>query len=385
MQTKPDYDGGSIVNLMSSIAHSLILESPYGQLRDYPIQELDEAKNIVLLIMDGLGYNYLQRSGKNSFLAKHLKGSITSVFPPSTGPAITSFFTGVAPQQHAVTGWFVYLQEFGILSRILLFSNVIDNRIIGVNPSNVINQSSIFRELGSRYHIVLGDHIIDSVYTKHMAGGAARHGYSDISSMFNQVKDILDKESGRTYTHVYWPELDSISHFLGVESGEAKDHLNEFDVTLANFIESIKETDTVVIVTSDHGFNDVEIEDIIYTRDHPSLVKTLSIPLAGDTRARYCYVKPFHVNAFERYVTDELGDFCNLHRSNELQEGGWFGLFEPSEKLSGRIGDYTILMKEGHAMMNCYPGSEPPQLRGHHGGVSQDEMNVPLIVIDTQD
>ena len=385
MAAKPDYDGCSIVNLMSSIAGSFSIQNLYHPLRDHPLPELDQARNVVLLIMDGLGYDYLQRYGKKSFLSKHLKGSITSVFPPSTGPAITSFFTGVAPQQHAVTGWFVYLQEYGILSRILLFSNVIDNSIIGVNPSDVIDQRPHFRDLGSRYHIVLGDYIIDSVFTRHMAGSAKRHGYSDLPDMFAKVRGIVEKGTERTYTHVYWPELDSISHFLGSESNEAKDHLIDFDDALATFIDSIRDTDTVVIVTSDHGFNDVEVDNIIYTRNHPVLTESLSVPLAGDTRTRYCYVKPFRVEAFERYVTDELEGCCELRRSAELVKEGWFGLFEQNQKLSGRVGDYTLLLNDEFAMMNCYPGSEPPLLRGHHGGVSSDEMNVPLIVIDSQD
>ena len=101
MQTKPDYSN-NIVNLMSSIGEASGVSSPYAPLDS--LESLRESKNIVLMIVDGLGYNYLQKYGRGTTLQKNLKGSITSVFPPSTGSAITSFLSGLPPQQHGVIG-----------------------------------------------------------------------------------------------------------------------------------------------------------------------------------------------------------------------------------------------------------------------------------------
>jgi len=50
--------------------------------------------------------------------------------------------------------------------------------------------------------------------------------------------------------------------------------------------------------------------------------------------------------------------------------------------LKDRVGDYTIMLNEGYAIMNCFPGVEPFHMLGHHGGASADEMYVPLCVID---
>ncbi|PIU09096.1 MAG: hypothetical protein COT31_00635 [Candidatus Moranbacteria bacterium CG08_land_8_20_14_0_20_34_16] len=56
----PNYKDGSIVNLMSSIRKAFGGKSPYQPLKDFNNGEISN-KNIVLLIVDGLGYEYLKK------------------------------------------------------------------------------------------------------------------------------------------------------------------------------------------------------------------------------------------------------------------------------------------------------------------------------------
>ena len=109
---RPDYQGGSIANLMSSIAAARGYRSSM-----YPVLSLDGADNlhsytnIVLLVIDGLGYNYVVNKGEGGVLQRHLKGRMTSVFPSTTATAIPTFLTGNPPQQHGLIGWVIYLAE----------------------------------------------------------------------------------------------------------------------------------------------------------------------------------------------------------------------------------------------------------------------------------
>ena len=380
MHARPDYNGNSIVNLMSSIMSALSLENPYEPISCDSNLNLDDSTNIVLLIVDGLGYNYLKDIGANTQLAKSTKDSITSVFLPSTGPSISTFFTGLAPQQHAVTGWYVHLPEYGLVSRFLPFTSAIDWNGRSNNISEAVGASPLVIAMRNHF-VILGDEIVDSVYSRYMSGNAERLGYSNMKDFFGQIRKAISSD-GKSYIHAYWPQLDTIAHLLGVQSAETKDHLQTFDKTLQSFVEEIQGTDTTLVVTSDHGFNDVSLENIIYTRDHPGLMNCLTLPLCGDTRTVYCYVRPSKIAAFERYVSTSLDHACEIHSSQELVDREWFGLFEPSPKLQERVGDYTLTFKEGYAAMNCFPGLEPPMMLGHHGGTSDDEMMVPLIVIE---
>ena len=379
MQTKPDYSN-NIVNLMSSIGEASGVSSPYAPLD--LLDSLKESKNIVLMIVDGLGYNYLCKYGNGTTLLKNLKGSITSVFPPSTGSAITSFLTGLPPQQHGVVGWYVHLQEYGLVSRILPYTNAVDGNIIDLPISKVIDVKGIFRDIKREYSMIYDRHIVDSVYTRNLAGSARRIGYSDIDTYFEIISYSISKTKKRSYIYSYWPTLDSISHILGCESPEAKEHLQEFDGKLQSFVESIADSDTTLILTADHGFNDVSLENTIYTRDHPKLMDCLSLPVCGDTRTGFCYVRLSKVTDFERYIENNLHGIYNLQKSEDMIRDGWFGLNDAHPMLQHRVGDYTLTFNEGHALLNYFPGLEPPEMLGHHGGVSSDEMNVPLIVIN---
>ncbi len=381
MSTRPNYNGHGIVNLMSSISNSFGHDNPYPRLEKEPSIGLEDSDNIVLLIVDGLGFNYLKEKGSNTLLAKHLKDELTSVFLPSTGSAISTFFTGLAPQQHAITGWYVHLPEYGIVSRFLPFSTVLDWNVLGTKISNAIDVKPISTS-GEREHlIVVSEDIVDSVYTKYMAPDAKALPYKEIDEFFRQIqKGIMS--SKKSYIHAYWPQFDAVAHMLGVESPEALESLQSFNDALQRFVEQIEGTSTTLLITADHGFNDASLENTIYTQDHPMLVDCLELPLCGDTRTSFCYVRPAKTDIFEKYVTDNLHEYCTIQKSQELIDEGWFGLFEPSPRLTGRVGDYTLHLKENHAILNSFPGFDPLVLKGHHGGVTADEMMVPLIVID---
>jgi len=381
MLEKPDYSN-SIVNLMSSIGKASGVTGPYPPLDYDSLAELEERENIILLIIDGLGFNYLREFGGHSILKKHLKESMSSVYLPTTGAAITSIMTGFAPQQHAVTGWFVYLKEYGLVSRILPYSNTIDYNNLGADITNVVDVESILQGINRKYSLILTPTIVDSIFTRNLSGAANRMQYSGLGHFFSQIKSTFSEASSKTYTYGYWPDFDAVSHLLGSKSIDAQNQIHEFDKYIRLFIESIEGTDTTIIITGDHGFNDVNPENVVYTKDHPELTDSLVLPFCGDTRSVYAYVRPNKVKQFERYIQNELDHACDLFPSSELIEEGWFGLYDPHPRLLDRIGDYTLIMHENHAMINCFPGFEPIRMIGHHGGASPDEMYVPLIVID---
>ncbi|MHA1904761.1 MAG: alkaline phosphatase family protein [Candidatus Thorarchaeota archaeon] len=382
MSVKPDFSGRGIVNLMSSIGSAVGFSSPYVQLEGEIHSRLQESRNIILLIVDGLGFNYLKRDGKGTLLERHLKQDLTSVFPPTTATAMSTYYSGLAPQQHALTGWWVYLREYGLVSRILGFSNVVDWNTIETDISNVIDTELIFRVTEKTHSLVMPERLTDSVFTNYISGNSKMQGYSDLDNLFDCLAGMVTSKGNGNFIQAYWPEFDAISHLLGVSSDEAKQHLHEIDSVIKGFTEKIQGTDTTLLVTSDHGFHDTQADSIIHTRDHPELESYLSLPLCGDTRAAYCYVRASEVEHFERYISENLDHACSMRKSKDLISENWFGLFEPNPKLFNRVGDYTLFLKEKHAMLNTYPGLESPNLVGHHGGTTEDEMLVPLVVID---
>ena len=63
-------------------------------------------------------------------------------------------------------------------------------------------------------------------------------------------------------------------------------------------------SDTLVIVTADHGIIDTARDRVIDLEDHPQLAETLVLPLCGEPRVAYCYVRPDRRRDFERIQSD---------------------------------------------------------------------------------
>ena len=82
----------------------------HGHLADLAPAEVADARHVVLFVVDGLGRAQLD-AGPAPALRASLRGTMTSVFPSTTASAVTTFLTGLAPVEHAVTGWFMWLRE----------------------------------------------------------------------------------------------------------------------------------------------------------------------------------------------------------------------------------------------------------------------------------
>src|SRR3954470_17700321 len=155
---RPDYSGGSLVNLVASIVGARGGKPLHEPLKKFPRISSDgaDATNIVLLIIDGLGDNYLQRRGASA-LGKRRCGSMTSVFPSTTASAITSSYTGATPLEHGLTGWFTYFGEAGCVSAALPFRSRGDMALLsarGVTASELYSASSLFASLPVRSIVV---------------------------------------------------------------------------------------------------------------------------------------------------------------------------------------------------------------------------------------
>lgn len=382
---KPNYQNGSIVNLMSSIKRVLGGKSKYKPLGFFDFSNISK-KNIVLIIIDGLGYNYLTKYGKDSFLYKNLKGKMTSVFPATTASAITTFSTGLAPQQHALTGWFMYLKEIGVVSVILPFtSRAGDLKLTKgkIQYKDIYNEKSFFEDLKTASTFIKHKAYIDSEYSRLVDKGAKKLSFSNLNGFFRQINKALNTTDNKKYILAYWAKLDSLCHEKGTDSQETKKHFNELDKKIKSFAKSLKNKNTAIIISADHGLIDTkEKNKIIELKNHPRFVETLAIPLSGEPRVVYCYVKPRKVKEFENYVKTEFKNACEIYKSDDLVKSNYFGLFEPNEKLKDRIGDYILIMKENYIMNDLVLGEDQNIYIGNHGGVSEEEMFVPLIVIE---
>ncbi|MBD3204173.1 hypothetical protein GF327_07795 [Candidatus Woesearchaeota archaeon] len=380
---KPDYKGTGIVNLMSSILAHFGIESLYFPLKLFDSKEFKKKNNIVLFIIDGLGYEYLCKKGKSSFLKKHLRGKMTSVFPPTTATAITTFGTGTAPQQHAITGWFMWLKKLGVVSTILPFTPRYGEESFGkygIKISHILRARDIFSQINCRSFTILPNVIKHSDFNRYQSRTLTKLGYETFNGFFMQISRALNSSDKQKFIFAYWPVFDELNHELGVNSKESYLHFRKLDRKIQKFSKKL-DSKTSMIITSDHGFIDTTKDRTIFLRDHPRLKDCLIMPMCGDSRTKYCYVHADKIKEFKDYINKKMKKYCWLFSSKELVEKNYYGLYKPSKEFLERIGDFVLLMKENYVLKDLLISEKEKLHIGNHGGVSSKEMFVPFIII----
>lgn len=379
----PDYSR-SIVNLMQTLAarHGVTLSSAV-----YPPLVLpgDTDSASLLLIIDGLGHEFL-RQFPDSFLAQHQRARLSSVFPTTTASAITSFLTAVAPQQHAISGWFTWFRELGCVTTVLPFNPRFRGPSLteaNLTPEQLLGAPSCFADLKVPSHIVYPDYIVDSAYTRATSGKAQRHAYETLSEMFDKLLAI-SQNAQQQLIFSYWAHFDALAHEKGIDSPEAQALFRILDESCAYYVPRLAENGLNVFISADHGLIDTSPEHTLQIDEHPVLRETLSLPLCGEPRAAFAYVHAHQREVFEDYVHTQLAHACELHVSSHLIEDGYFGLGRPHPELCHRVGDYTLIMKENYVIKDRILTEKPFNQIGVHGGLSEQELEVPLISYPSQ-
>src|SRR4051794_34930483 len=219
----PDYSGGSIVNLMASVATALGATDAHNVLLRSPELSalLAQRARVILLVVDGLGYRRLTATAACSALRAHLRGSLTSVFPSTTATAITTFLTGLAPSQHAITGWHMWFAEQATVGAILPYRTRVGDRpltALGIAPEQLFDHRSFFQRLPVRSYAIAPERILASVYNRAHCKGAQLRGYASLEQLFESTLNCLRFANGRCYIYAYYADYDSIAHEHGVDS-----------------------------------------------------------------------------------------------------------------------------------------------------------------------
>jgi hypothetical protein len=374
---RPDYAGGSLVNLVATIVAARGGKAAHAPLKNLCLDP--EVRNVVLLIIDGLGDNYLARHGAGSELARRRRRALTSVFPSTTASAITTSYTGRTPLEHGLTGWFVYFGAAGCVSAALPFRRRGDMSALGargVSAEDIYDTPPFFASLDASSFVVTFRDIVDSQYNRVHCRGAERIAYDNADALVAGIERAVKSGSARKFIYAYWPHYDAISHRHGCESREAAAQFALIDAAFGALMKRLAGTDTTVIATADHGFIDVAPEESLELP--PALFPQLRLPLCGERRIAYCHVHS--PGEFAARAADWLGERGDVMPSARLIEEGWFGPGEPHPRLAERIGDVALLMRGRYTVKDWTPG-EPRWLHiGNHGGTHEDEMSIPLIV-----
>lgn len=379
----PDYDC-SIVNLISSVAGR---HAPAAHLYP-PLPLLADAccdqRPVVVLVLDGLGYQFLQRF-PDSVLYRHCVQRLTSVFPTTTATAVTALALGVPAQQHGITGWFTYLRELGSVVMPLPFmprGGGAGYSDLGLAASVMLDANALLPRLDRAVQVSSPSNIADSAFSQAICGRSVdRVPHQNLQQLFEGLAQGV-QQRGAPLVWGYWSELDALAHQYGCQSAEVERHFLELDQYFGRWLQQIAGSDALVLVTADHGLIDVDPQQQLQLEQHPQLLQMLRLPLCGEPRAAFCYLRPDAQSDFEQYMAQYFAGLFDVVSSEQLLEQQLFGRGDPSPRIRERIGDVTVLAKQQATISDRLLQESPFSQRAVHGGLSAQELYVPLIRID---
>ena len=379
----PDYKDGSTVNLLASVIRSRGGKSPHKNLKGLNMRRLREARNVIYLVVDGLGVTQLERflnmgRGKQ-FFAKHPWRPISSVFPATTAAAVTTFATGASPAEHAVLSWYLNLHDLGVVTMILPAITRTGSPLARdeFDLDAYLDLPSYMDTAKCRRGLISYGDIPHTRYSKAGTRWTNRMSAETLLGLERQIVSFVKKRRTKV-AYAYWPEYDSSCHEHGVTHKKTDRHLRQIDESLARLVRKLQGTDTQLLVLADHGLIDAPVEQRIDLGAVPGFYGCLATITSGDARSVSCFVRPGKVKAFTELVNGKLGHACVCTPGETLLAMGAFGPGKPHKALANRVGDFFLMSRPGYAFTATLPGWEPKFHVAYHGGMSAEEVLVPL-------
>lgn len=351
----PDYLDACIANVVPALSG----EAEYDWMPD----EVLDAHRIVLLVLDGIGWNQLcDRMHLAPVLSGLDGGAITSVAPTTTATALTSISTGLAPGVHGIIGYRIAIGRsvLNVLRwnadgrdarRSILPSSIQTHDVFGAQRPPVITRAE-FRESG---------------FTEAHLAGTRLSGWRMPSALVTSAVDCADRNE--PFTYAYYDGVDKIAHEYGL--GRYYDaELAATDALVGMLVERLPRG-TALVVTSDHG--QVDVGDAVITLA-PEVMAHVSMQ-SGEGRFRWLHARPGHARHL-REAAERYSDVAWVRTVDEVIDAGWFG--EVTDTSRAMLGDVALLAREA-VSFDDPADSGPYALRARHGSLTADEMYVPLL------
>ena len=356
----PDYSGGCISNLVPALLDGADEPGPW-----LPTAVL-EADQIVLLVLDGLGWDQFQdRLALAPTLASLEGGPITSVSPSTTATALTSIATGLTPGEHGVVGYRVAV-DHEVLN-ILRWATPLGDARKRIDP-RAFQPHAAF--LAQRPCIVTKAEFATSGFSGAHLADVRHRGYRVTSTLLVELEQAL--KAGEPFVYAYYDGIDKVSHEYGL-ADHYDAELRYVDRLVADVL-SIMPPGAALVITADHGQVDVGPNMIELGADVLTHVSFQS----GEGRFRWLLARPGRAAALFEAAEAHHSDTGWIRTREQTIEEGWWGPTVTSEA-SSRLGDVALVAREPVSYVD-EADTGPYELVGRHGSLTAAEMYVPLLV-----
>ena len=401
----PYYEGLSIRNLAHTAIRLLDGKPPTGRWGQSPLEPRlwehlwGQAKRVVLFISDGMGWQLLNEvmaeDAATAQVVADLVGEggsftpITSIAPSTTAAALPSIWSGSSPAATGLVGTRAFLREFGVMADMLHYrptNGRFRNEVLeewGLDFETMVPVQTLGEALEERRipaYVLLERALFGSGLSRVMHKGnihAVRH--FSFSDLWLSLRDLLHETRGkRCFVSIYWGAVDGISHLHGTVNERSINEIRRQLTELRDLLtqESVSDGRTLFMLAADHGHSAVKERVMLY--EHPALSEAWRCMPGGDARLAHLYLRHGFQPQVIDYLQNHLAEQVAVLPAPDALAGGLFGPETPFAETGPRLGDLTVIVREGLILVNQpHPGSGPLSM---HGGMSVREMLVPLLM-----
>ena len=360
----PDYSGANLTGIIPGC-----LLGTSGRRPNWFPQPLQDAERIVLLVIDGLGYEQLQR---HAHIAPNLMslvgGPITTIAPSTTASALTSLVTGASPAEHGIVG---YRMDMGdsIMNSLRWWSDTRDLR--KVHPPATVQPIPPF--VGMTIPVVSRAELEGSAFTEAHLRGSRPCGWRAASSIVAQCANLIS--SGEKFVYAYYDGIDKIAH----ERGFGAYYDSEIAATdwLVGSLLNTLPSGTTLAITADHG--QVQVGDnVVHLSDD---IKASLHHQSGEGRFRWLHAKRGQESDLLQIATDSYSDIAWVASRDQVIEEAWLGPARGgriADQVKRRLGDVALVPFTATTFDDPLD-SGPFSLVCRHGSLTADEMFVPFL------
>jgi predicted AlkP superfamily pyrophosphatase or phosphodiesterase len=323
------------------------------------------ADAVVMLVLDGLGWDQLQDSAALAPTLMSMQGrSIHTVAPTTTATALTSISTGLTPGEHGLIGYRIALG--GEVMNVLRWQ-VGEQLVRRSHPPREVQPFAPF--LDEEIPVIAQGELQNSGFSEAHLRGCRPVGWRAPSSI--AVEAAAQVRAGERFVYCYYNGIDKIAHERGF--GPFYDaELRFSDDLVADLLASLP-AGTALIVTADHG--QVHVADRIV---HPSEELLASVTMqSGEGRFRWFHCQPGDVASLAEQAEATHGDVAWVATKEQVLDEGWFGR-TVSPPVQRRLGDVALCAFEPVSFHED-ADSGPYELVCRHGSLTSAEVNVPLV------
>lgn len=359
----PDYGGACLDSLGPAL-----LAPPGARPAWLPVP-LQEARQVVLLVFDGLGWLQLKERARSAPSLSALDGRpITSVAPTTTATALTSLSVGTAPAGHGILGY-----KFSVVGPA---GKEVMNTLRWSTPSGDARRffSPVLAQpttpfAGREVPLVSRSDFLGSGFSEAHQRGARFTPWVVPSSVVPLVTNLLAE--GEPFIYAYYDGVDRVAHATGLgELYEAE--LRYADTMVRELVQSLPEG-AALAVTADHGQVEVGAAAEVIDAEVASVCALVS----GEARFRWLHAAPGQAERLAELALRRYGGEAWVAPRQEVLGSGIFGGV-PAPEAAARLGD-VVLVPLGNGAYMDPADREEARLVCRHGGLSPAEVLVPLL------